>query len=280
MPRVRFKKAVTRWSLDSGGFTELQQYGTWNLSSEDYSSLVNTYAEKVGKLLWAAPQDWMCEPAVIAGLVTEKKEKTRSTVNFDAWLHWAEELPDSRFKVIEQTYYKVLDLGKKYSNIQFHGTALSIGEHQRRTVENFILLQGTCSVPIIPVIQGFSLEDYHRCIDLYAEKGVDLSSYRTVGVGSICRRQASKEAIEILKTIYDRGISIHGFGLKKLALKNAVQYLVSADSMAWSFNARHSGKSCGKFSKITGAPIKNCANCHHAAVEWYDETMKLIPGVK
>ncbi len=232
MPSSKFRPAVTDWACDSGGFTELQQFGRWTMDSHEYSVLVNRYHRNVGRLLWAAPQDWMCEPIVIHGGVAG---------------------------------------GQK-----FVGTGLSVREHQQRTVANFLELDGYCQVPIIPVIQGFTIDEYHECIEMYAANGVDLTKYPTVGVGSICRRQATQEACDILRSICQRGINIHGFGLKREALRNVLCSLASADSMAWSFNARHAGTTCGKINERTGEPIKNCANCYHAAVEWYEKTMSLI----
>ena len=92
------------------------------------------------------------------------------------------------FNVIKKTYTQAKaiarEFGKECVNIVFHGTGLSIREHQRRTVENFLLLRGKCNVPIVPVVQGFTVEDYHYCIDLYAAHGVDLRDFPTVGVGS------------------------------------------------------------------------------------------------
>lgn len=232
MPKVKFKPSVTSWALDSGGFTELQRYGKWTISATEYAERVNIYAEKVGNLDWAAPQDWMCEPVVING--------------------------------------------GSAAGLSFKGTRLSVTEHQKRTVDNYLELQDKCVVPVIPVVQGFTLEDYLFCTDLYLLNGVDLRSHATVGVGSICRRQATSEVQEILKTLHGEGLSIHAFGAKRAALKGSLRYMSSADSMAWSFNARHAGKTCGRLNRRTGEPIKNCANCHHAAVAWYKTTMDLI----
>jgi hypothetical protein len=65
--RSRLPRAVAGWALDSVGFTELQMHGRWTLEPRDYVAEVRRYAENVGGLLWASPQDWMCEPAVIHG---------------------------------------------------------------------------------------------------------------------------------------------------------------------------------------------------------------------
>jgi hypothetical protein len=56
------------FALDSGGFTELQMYGKWSLTSEQYAEEVSRYIKFYGPhLLWVAPQDWMCEPIVLTG---------------------------------------------------------------------------------------------------------------------------------------------------------------------------------------------------------------------
>jgi hypothetical protein len=60
-------RAVGKWALDSGGFTELQMFGRWTVSEEEYIADVRRFRDEIGGLVWAAPQDWMCEPIVIAG---------------------------------------------------------------------------------------------------------------------------------------------------------------------------------------------------------------------
>ncbi|MBN1170875.1 MAG: hypothetical protein JXA67_01770, partial [Micromonosporaceae bacterium] len=60
-------RAIAPWACDSGGFTELQQYGTWTTTPAEYVTRLRRYREEIGNLIWAAPQDWMCEPFVITG---------------------------------------------------------------------------------------------------------------------------------------------------------------------------------------------------------------------
>ncbi|MFJ8963679.1 hypothetical protein ACIRG5_30245 [Lentzea sp. NPDC102401] len=60
-------EAIAPWSLDSGGFTQLQKYGTWTVLPREYVRRVRRYRDEIGQLLWCAPQDWMCEPIVISG---------------------------------------------------------------------------------------------------------------------------------------------------------------------------------------------------------------------
>jgi hypothetical protein len=58
----RHQPAVTDWALDSGGFSELSMYGMWTVSPVEYVQEVRRWSDEVGRLQWAAIQDWMCEP--------------------------------------------------------------------------------------------------------------------------------------------------------------------------------------------------------------------------
>ncbi|GAA2734096.1 DUF7221 family queuine tRNA-ribosyltransferase-like protein [Actinocorallia aurantiaca] len=62
----RLPRARCRWALDSGAFTELGRHGQWTESPDTYVSAVCRYRDEVGRLAWAAPQDWLCEPFVRA----------------------------------------------------------------------------------------------------------------------------------------------------------------------------------------------------------------------
>lgn len=102
---------------------------------------------------------------------------------------------------------------------------------------------------VLQVIQGYSIEEYLNCIELYDKYGIDLKKLPLVGLGSICRRQNEKEGISIIKTIGSLGINIHGFGLKTSALK----YVKSTDSMSWSvsrFRDSQKGKEIAELSKF------------------------------
>ncbi|MGI5404147.1 DUF7221 family queuine tRNA-ribosyltransferase-like protein [Streptomyces sp. CA-135486] len=211
---VKLPRAVTDWALDSGGFTELSMHGTWTVSPTEYVAAVRRYRDEIGRMDWAAPQDWMCEPWIV--------EKT----------------------------------------------GLSVLEHQQRTVHNFMELRALASdVCFAPVLQGWSLDDYRRCLDLYADAGVDLTTFETVGIGSVCRRQATSEIGEIVRAMHAEGIRLHGFGVKSVGLRKYAQYLTSADSMAWSFRGRH----------VPGCTDthKTEANCLPFALSWRERALAL-----
>lgn len=67
-------EALGPWSEDSGGFTELQRHGRWTRTPKQYVQELRRHDEEIGNREWAAPQDWMCEDAIING-GTFKRQK-------------------------------------------------------------------------------------------------------------------------------------------------------------------------------------------------------------
>lgn len=133
-------------------------------------------------------------------------------------------------------------------------TGLTVRQHQVKTVERYDYLVALCpDVDIMPVLQGYEVEDYINHIQMY---GARLMFRMRVGVGSVCKRNTKTAAIEnILREIkgYRPSLRLHGFGLKITALQNDVirSLLYSADSMAWSYHAwKTGGNSNGKQEAI------------------------------
>lgn len=216
-PRRTLPTPLGRWALDSGGFTELSMHGRWHTTTADYVEAVRRYHDEMPGLDWAAPQDWMCEPWIVAK------------------------------------------------------TGLSVGEHQRRTTENFLLLREIApDLPFVPVLQGWEQDDYHRHVDAYTDAGVDLTAEAVVGLGSVCRRQKGAQAARIVRSLADRGIALHGFGFKLTGLRLCGESLASADSMAWSFAARMN-------PPMDGCAHKSCNNCIKWALRWRERVMAIRP---
>jgi len=216
--RTPFPEATTMWALDSGGFTELNLYGEWRTTPEEYVASVRRYVNELGSLQWASPQDWMCEPWVVAK------------------------------------------------------TGLSVAEHQQRTVENYLELRELApDLPFIPVLQGWELADYHRHAEAYADAGVDLPSLPIVGIGSVCRRQATGQIAGVFDSLMQYGLSMHGFGVKSAGLAQYADALASADSLAWSYAARQDA-----LKGIRHCAKRTCANCLHYALRWRERVMRTI----
>lgn len=153
----------------------------------------------------------------------------------------------------------------------FVGTQLTVAEHQRRTVADFLDLSSRApELPWVPVVQGWTLDDYLHCLELYDRAGIDLASYALVGVGTICRRQGTIEGRRILQRLSSEGLRLHAFGLKTDGIPLAAKYITSSDSLAWSYDARRSPPLPGCTTH------KNCANCHHYAFRWLAKIHHLI----
>lgn len=209
--RTHFPRATTPWALDSGGFTELNLYGEWRTTPAEYVAAVRRYDAELGCMEWAAPQDWMCEPFVLAK------------------------------------------------------TGLTVAEHQRLTIDNLLELRSIDdTLGFIPVLQGWTVGDYLRHADAYEAAGIDLQAEPVVGIGSVCRRQATGQIANIFDRLKGLGLSMHGFGVKAAGLSMYADTLVSADSLAWSFGARQAAR----FEAPAGCDKRSCTNCKHAALEW------------
>lgn len=221
-PRKTLPTARCEWALDSGGFTELSMFGQWRTTPGEYVTAVRRYRDQIGRLAWASPQDWMCEP-----WITEK-------------------------------------------------TGLTVAEHQSRTVDNYVALRALApDLPFVPVLQGWALADYLRHADCYADAGVDLAAERTVGVGSVCRRQHTEQIAHILHSLAELGLRLHGFGLKTAGLRASAHHLVSADSMSWSVRGRHvNPATCGSTTHVSES------NCLTFALGWRRNVLAAIDSPK
>lgn len=211
MNRKTLPVAACDWALDSGGFTELAMFGGWQTTPERYVAATRRYRDEIGRLQWAAPQDWMCEPFML--------DKTGKTV----------------------------------------------AEHQRLTVTNYLTLSVLApDLPFVPVLQGWTRDDYLRHVDMYAAAEVDLAAEHTVGLGSVCRRQATEEIAGIVASL--DGLRLHGFGVKGDGLRRYGWMLNSADSMSWSYRGR-------RINPCPHTGVKSCANCRPFALEWRNRAL-------
>lgn len=213
------KASLAGWACDSGGFTQLLR-GGWTTSPEEYLESVYKLDDKCAGMMWAAPQDWMCEPSALAA------------------------------------------------------TGKTVEEHMQLTVANYLELKDLDDRNlIIPVLQGWEPGDHERCEELYRSAGVDLRDERLVGVGSICRRQASDEIQAIIESLAAGGLTLHGFGVKTRGLNRYAPSLHSADSLAWAYQA---WKKSPEKGALCGGTHKTCGNCYVWAHQWRENVLRRL----
>jgi len=118
-------------------------------------------------------------------------------------------------------------------------------ERIEKTVSNAVeCFQSEGNYPWIPVIQGYTIEEYLYCVDLYKDVGIPLDY---IAIGSICSRKGNLHTIRrIIRSIYERTkAKIHAFGLSLVYLKDPIIFnlLFSSDSAAWNyFVSKHEEK--------------------------------------
>jgi hypothetical protein len=145
-------------------------------------------------------------------------------------------------------------------------TGLSVDRHQHLTVANYLELRELWPTvsdrpgPFIPVLQGWTMGDYVRCRELYEDAGIDLAAQKVVGLGSVCRRQSTLR-IGLIVGLFADELPLHGFGVKTSGLGSYGHQLASADSLAWSYDARRS-------AALPGHTHTSCANCPEYARMW------------
>lgn len=150
-------------------------------------------------------------------------------------------------------------------------SGLSVQEHQARTVENFLELRSLApDLPIVPVVQGWKPSDYLDHVRMFRDSGIDLTREKTVGVGSVCRRQNMGEAGAVLMGLQRLGLrNLHGFGFKVEGLQKWGALLQSSDSMAWSFRGRVEA-----LRNPCPEGKRSCSNCMHYALSWREKIIR------
>jgi hypothetical protein len=87
------KPALADWCLDSGGFTELTLFDRWVTTPVEYVKSVRR-AAAIGRMQWASPQDYMCEPHMLKKTGLTIADHQRLTCeNYLELRHLAADLP-------------------------------------------------------------------------------------------------------------------------------------------------------------------------------------------
>lgn len=152
-------------------------------------------------------------------------------------------------------------------------TGYTVLEHQNFTVKSWLDLNDLApEIPWVPVLQGWHHDEYLQHVYLYERyAGLDLARLPLVGIGSVCRRQHTGMAEDLIRDLHDTGIKVHGFGFKLDGLRRCARWLESADSLAWSFTAR---KADGPM--LPDCTHAKCANCRPWAETWRRKVLQAI----
>lgn len=149
-------------------------------------------------------------------------------------------------------------------------TGYTVADHQRLTLHNFLDLRDLApDLPIVPVLQGWQRDDYLRHVDAYSANDIDVTTEPLVGVGTVCRRQDTRAGEAIFSALASLGVSCHGFGVKLTGLARYGPLLSSADSLAWSYNAR-------RHPALEGCSHQSCSSCPLWARQWRDKVERIL----
>lgn len=241
--------ARVRWCLDSGGFTEISQFGRWTFTVREYVARVAELDRQVGGLDWAASMDWMCEPEVVHGGMAGKVRAVGTGLSVA-----------EHQRLTVEAFVEAQELWPQYSDAE---------------------------CPVMPTLQGYEPWEYEQCHVLYEQAGVRLAEYPLVPVGSVCRRSSTKEIRDIVRTIARMDVSTHWFGVKisGIRLAGITEGVIvredgdryphgpaSLDSAAWSIDARW-GEPLGDGGC---AHRGRCQNCHRYAAAYRERVLAAL----
>lgn len=238
------------WIMDSGAFTEISTHGHYRHNVAEYAAEIRRWATNgSGRLLAASAQDWMCEDVVL-----KRAAIAEGTLAAPPCFDHAS--PHS-FRKLAKWPWAYEGQGARQLDL-----------HQLRTIDRFdeLRAEDTAGAYILPVLQGFAPGDYVRHLEMYGDR---LTPGMWVGVGSVCKRNGKPEQVAaVLLAIKEArpDLRLHGFGLKTTALAHPLvrSLLETADSMAWSFNARKNGRNANDWREavrwvgaITARPVQH-----------------------
>lgn len=115
---------------------------------------------------------------------------------------------------------------------------ISVEERITRTIENTVaLLDHDPEYPVLPVLQGRTVDQWLDCYDRLRERGIN-PDY--AGIGTLCRQTSGRDIRDIARAIRTRTDikAFHGFGVKATAFKHGAKF-ETADSQAWSWPVKY-----------------------------------------
>lgn len=116
----------------------------------------------------------------------------------------------------------------------------------RATVSNALdCMDADCSLPWLPVVQGYELNEYLWCLELYRNNLISVDNFSYWAIGSLCARKKTGGLRRIITKLKEEiNQAIHVFGMTITALRDPQIFfsVESSDSGAWSFMANNEQK--------------------------------------
>lgn len=163
----------------------------------------------------------------------------------------------------------------------------AVRTHQERTVNSYIeLLSIAPGVPWAVTLQGYTRDEYMRCLDMYVDRGIDPRAASRVVMGSMCKRKNTVVAANILIEFEAMGLPVHALGFASEGFARIRGLVTSGDSQACGDGARHSwyihpGCQHGKREyreRLGRTEWGNCASCMTWYGWWGDNVDRVIAG--
>lgn len=232
-------------------------FGPWFVSNERLSRLKNFKPVMVG-------QEWVLDSGGFTHLRTHGRWLLPAREYAAQVRRYADEIGGLRWAATQDWMCEEFVIkGGRFGDMVFVGTGLDKREHIARTVGSYVdLMAIDPTLPWVPVLQGETLADYLWCWESYERAGVDLTQQPIVGLGSVCRRQHTAEIAELVRELAALGAPLHGFGVKTQGLGEYGRLLASADSQAWSKQARKQD------IRLPGCKHADCNYCPRWARQW------------
>lgn len=231
------------------------------LSRTDAPLFVSAARLRGRKSLPRASCRWALDSGGFTEVTTHGRYRTTAAEYARECRRWHDEIGDLDFCAVQDWMCEEVALAR---------TGYTVAVHQRLTIDSYEeLLSRDASLPWLPVLQGWARGDYLSHLEQYARRGFDLRGLPRVGLGSVCRRQDTTLAEGLARELAAAGLRVHAFGFKLRGLRRAACSLASADSLAWSYDAR-------RRPPLAGCGHKNCANCFRYAMLWRERVLALL----
>ncbi len=120
-------------------------------------------------------------------------------------------------------------------------TGLTVAVHQVQTVTNYLELRSRApDLPFVPVLQGWSRDDYHRCVELYDRADINLAAEPLVGVNLPAAGDRRDRGDRSFPRVYRASPSrLRGRGRRPRALRGLPRRRIR-----WPGASRHDGRHC------------------------------------